>query len=41
MDPDDKMHYEILIKKIDKIIKGSEYEHLNEATPDGIIKKIK
>lgn len=40
MDPDDKMHYEILIKKIDKLIKGSEYEHLNESTPDGIIKKL-
>ena len=34
MDPDDRMHYEILIGKIDKIIKGSEYEHLNEATPE-------
>ena len=40
MDPDDKMHYELLIKKIDKIIKGSEYEHLNESTPEGIIKKL-
>jgi len=40
MDPDDRMHYEILIRKIDKIIKGSEYEHLNEATPDGVIKKL-
>ena len=40
MDPDDKMHYELLIKKIDNLIKGSEYEHLNEATPDGVIKKL-
>ena len=40
MDPDDKMHYDLLIKKIDKLIKGSEYEHLNEATPEGIIKKL-
>lgn len=40
MDPDDKMHYELLIKKIDKLIKGSEYEHLNEATPEGVIKKL-
>jgi len=40
MDPDDRMHYELLIKKIDKIIKGSEYEHLNEATPEGVIKKL-
>lgn len=23
MDPDDKMHYDLLIKKIDKLIKGS------------------
>ena len=40
IDPDDKMHYELLISKIDKIIKGSEYEHLNEATPEGVIKKL-
>ena len=40
MDPDDKMHYDLLIKKIDKIIKGSEYEHLNEAKQEGVIKKL-
>jgi hypothetical protein len=40
MDPDDKMHYELLFKKIDNLIKGSEFEHLNEATPDGVIKKL-
>ena len=40
MDPDDRMHYELLFKKIDNLIKGSEFEHLNEATPDGVIKKL-
>jgi hypothetical protein len=39
-DPDDKMHYEILIKKIDELIKGSEYEHFNEVTKGGIAKKL-
>ena len=40
MDPDDKMHYDSLFEKIDSLIKGSEFEHLNEATPDGVIKKL-
>lgn len=40
MDPDDKMHYDLLIKNIDKLIKGSEYEHLNEVTTEGVIKKL-
>tara|TARA_B100000900_G_scaffold407363_1_gene419947 strand:+ start:304 stop:798 length:495 start_codon:yes stop_codon:yes gene_type:complete len=40
MDPDDKQHYDSLFEVIDKLIKGSEFEHLNEATPDGIIKKL-
>ena len=40
MDVDDRMHYDLLIKKIDDIVKGSEFEHLNEATPDGVIKKL-
>jgi hypothetical protein len=39
-DPDDKMHYELLFQKIDELIKGSEFEHLNEVTQDGIIKKL-
>jgi hypothetical protein len=40
MDPDDKQHYDSLFEKIDALIKGSEFEHLNEATPEGIIKKL-
>jgi len=40
MDPDDKQHYDSLFEVIDKLIKGSEFEHLNEATPDGVIKKL-
>jgi hypothetical protein len=40
MDPDDKMHYELLFKKVDSLIKGSNFEHLNEVTTDGVIKKL-
>ena len=40
MDPDDKQHYDSLFEVIDNLIKGSEFEHLNEATPDGVIKKL-
>ena len=40
MDPDDKMHYDALFEVIDALIKGSEFEHLNEATPEGVIKKL-
>jgi len=40
VDPDDKMHYDALFEVIDGLIKGSEFEHLNEATPDGVIKKL-
>jgi len=40
MDPDDKMHYDALFEVVDGLIKGSEFEHLNEATPDGVIKKL-
>jgi hypothetical protein len=39
-DPDDKIHHEILYKKINELIKGSEYEHFNEVTQGGIIKKL-
>ena len=41
MDPDDKQHYDSLFDVVDMLIKGSEFEHLNEATPDGVIKKLK
>jgi len=40
MDPDDKMHYDLLFRKLDKLIKGSEFEHLNEVTEEGVIKKL-
>jgi hypothetical protein len=39
-DPDDRMHYELLIKRVDELIKGSEFEHLNEVTQGGVIKKL-
>jgi hypothetical protein len=40
LDADDQMHYDLLFEKIDGIIKGSEYEHLNEMTSDGVSKKL-
>jgi hypothetical protein len=40
LDFDDRMHYELLFEKIDTLMKGSEFEHLNEVTEDGIAKKL-
>ena len=40
MDSDDKIHYKILFSKVDELITGSEFEHLNMVTKDGIIKKL-
>lgn len=40
LDADDQMHYDLLFEKIDEIIKGSEFEHLNEMTSDGVSKKL-
>jgi hypothetical protein len=40
MDFDDRMHYDLLFEKIDLLIKGSEFEHLNEMTLDGVSKKL-
>ena len=34
------MHYNLLFEKVDKLIKNSEFEHLNKVTEDGIIKKL-
>lgn len=39
-DPDDKMHSDLLFKRVDDLIKGSEFEHLNEVTEGGVIKKL-
>lgn len=39
-DPDDKMHHDLLFKRVDELIKGSEFEHLNEVTEGGVIKKL-
>ena len=39
-DPDDKMHHTLLFKRVDELIKGSEFEHLNEVTEGGVIKKL-
>jgi hypothetical protein len=40
LDTDDRIHYNTLFEKIDALIKGSEYEHLNEITQEGVIKKL-
>jgi hypothetical protein len=40
MDFDDRVHYELLFEKVDTLIKGSEFEHLNEMTLDGVSKKL-
>tara|TARA_Y100001938_G_C7929636_1_gene348681 strand:+ start:86 stop:520 length:435 start_codon:yes stop_codon:yes gene_type:complete len=40
MDPDDRIHYDLLLKKIDELIKGSEFEELNKVTKDGVAKKL-
>jgi len=40
LDPDEQMHYDLLFEKIDELIKGSEFEHLNEVTEKGIAKKL-
>jgi hypothetical protein len=40
MDFDDRVHYELLFEKVDTLIKGSEFEHLNEMTQDGVSKKL-
>lgn len=39
-EPDERMHYDILMCRVDELIKGSEFEHFNEMTPDGVIKKL-
>jgi hypothetical protein len=40
MDFDDRVHYDLLFEKIDLLIKGSEFEHLNEMTHGGVSKKL-
>lgn len=40
MDFDDRVHYDLLFEKVDALIKGSEFEHLNEMTQDGVSKKL-
>lgn len=40
MDTDDKIHYDLLFRKVDELIKGSEFEHLNEVTEGGVVKKL-
>jgi len=39
-DTDDQIHYQLLLKKIDELIVGSEFEELNKVTPEGIAKKL-
>lgn len=39
-DTDEQMHYDLLFEKLDNLIRGSEFEHLNEVTENGISKKL-
>lgn len=40
MDPDDKIHYEMMMKDVDRVILESEYCELNKVTPEGVSKKL-
>jgi hypothetical protein len=40
LSPEDAIHYDILMKKIDDIIKNSSFAELNKVTPDGNTKKL-
>lgn len=40
MDSDDRMHYNLMLEKVDELIKGSEFENLSKVTKDGVIKKL-
>jgi len=39
-DPEDKIHYEILMTKIDALIKKSEFKNLSKVTASGVTKKL-
>lgn len=39
-DPDDQIHYNIMMRRLDELIKGSEFKGLNEVTVDGISQKL-
>jgi hypothetical protein len=40
MDPDDQIHHDLMMRKLDSIIKKSEFKELNKITPDGVVKKL-
>jgi hypothetical protein len=40
LSPEDAIHYDILMKKIDDIIKNSSFAELNKVTPNGNTKKL-
>jgi len=40
LDADESIHQNLLINKVDSLIRGSEFEHLNKVTPAGISKKL-
>ena len=40
MDPDDRIHYNMMMDRIDDIIINSEFDKLNKVTADGINKKL-
>ena len=40
MDPDDRIHYNMMMDRIDEIIINSEFDKLNKVTAEGINKKL-
>jgi len=40
MDPDDRIHYDSMLEKVDELIKGSKFENLSKVTEDGILKRL-
>ena len=40
LDPDEQVHKDLMMRKLDSIISSSEYAELNKTTPDGVVKKL-
>jgi hypothetical protein len=39
-DPEDKIHYEILMNRVDTLVKKSEFKNLSKVTATGVTKKL-
>lgn len=40
LDPDEKMHYDMLFERVDELIKKSKFDKLNKVTEKGVAKKL-